>query len=88
MRFKSREERERYMDNLERQIEHQREQMQRTLDQMEGSARRRRALKSKLRSSLPGFPGRAFVTDAEEREGATEQQQDGEVPRRWWEFWR
>lgn len=87
MRFKNREERERYMDNLERQIEHQREQMQRTLDQMEGSARRRRALKSKLRSSLPGFPGRASVRDAEEREEATERQ-DSEAPRSWWEFWR
>ncbi len=87
MRFKSREERERYMDNLERQIERQRQQMQRTLDQMEGSARRLRALKLKLRRSLPGFPGRASVTDAEERDGATEQQ-DGEVRRRWWEFWR
>ncbi len=87
MRFKNREERERYMDSLERQIEHQREQMQRTLDQMEGSARRRMALKSKLRSSLPGFPGRAFFRDAEEREEATERQ-DSEAPRSWWEFWR
>ena len=87
MRFKNREERERYMDSLERQIEHQREQMQRTLDQMEGSARRRRALKSKLRSSLPGFPGRALVRDTEEREEATERQ-DSEAPRSWWEFWR
>ena len=87
MRFKDREERERYMDSLERQIEHQRERMQRTLDRMEGSARRRETLKSKLRSTLTGFPGRARVRDAEEREEATEKQQDGGAPRRWWE-WR
>ncbi len=87
MRFRNREERERYMDSLERQIEHQREQMQRTLDQMEDSARRRRALKSKLRSSLPGFPGRASVRDTEEREEVTERQ-DSEALRSWWEFWR
>ena len=88
MRFRNREERERYMDSLERQIEHQREQMQRTLDQMEGSARRQQTLKSKLRSSLANFPGRASVRDAEEREEATEKQQDSKAPRSWWEFWR
>jgi hypothetical protein len=31
--------RERYMDDLERQMEDQREQIQRTLDRMEGSGR-------------------------------------------------
>jgi hypothetical protein len=90
LRFRNREERERYMDSLERQIEHQREQMQRTLDRIEGSARRRMTLKSKLRSSLAGFPGRARVLgDVEESEGATEKQEDdGEAPRSWWEVWR
>ena len=88
MRFRNREERERYMDSLERQIEHQREQMQRTLDRMEGSARRRRTLKSKLRSSLTSFPGRTSARDAEGREEATEKQQDGEAPRIWRELWR
>ncbi len=58
MRFRNREERERYMDSLERQMEHQRQDIQRTLDQLEGSGRRRTALE-KLRSSLPGIPGRS-----------------------------
>ncbi len=88
VRFRNREERERYMDSLERQIEHQREQMQRTLDQMEGSARRRRTLKAKLRSTLTRFPSRAPVRGAGEREEATEKQQDAEAQRSWWEFWR
>ena len=88
MRFRNREERERYMDGLERQMEHQREQMQRTLDQMEGSARRRRTLKAKLRSTLTSFSSRASVRGAGEREEAMEKQQDGEASRSWWEFWR
>ncbi len=88
MRFRNHEERERYMDSLERQIEHQREQMQRTLDQMVGSARRQRTLGSKLRSTLTSFPGRASVRDAEEREEVAEKQQDSEALRSWWEFWR
>jgi hypothetical protein len=35
-----RKERERYMDDLERQMEDQREQIQRTLERTEGSGRR------------------------------------------------
>ncbi len=88
MRFRNREERERYMDSLERQIEHQRDQMQRTLDQMEGSARRRRTLRSRLQSSLTGFPGRGSVRDAEESDETTQKQEDDGAPRSWWEFWR
>ena len=71
MRFRDREERERYMDSLERQMEYQRQEIQRTLDQIEGSGRRRTALE-KLRSSLPSLPSRASVRDAGDREPASE----------------
>jgi hypothetical protein len=71
-RFRDREERERYMDSLERQMEHEREQIQRTLDRTtEDSDRRRKALE-KLRSALPSFPGRTPVRDAAEHETPTE----------------
>jgi hypothetical protein len=71
-RLRNREERERYMDSLERQMEHEREQIQRTLDGMaEDSDRRQKALE-KLRSALPSFPGRTPVRDAAERETPTE----------------
>jgi hypothetical protein len=87
MRFRDREERERYMDSLERQMEHERERIQRTLNRMEGSVRRRTALE-KLRSSLANFPARGPAPDVEEREAVTERP-DGEAPRRsWWGFWR
>jgi hypothetical protein len=87
MRFRDREERERYMDSLERQMEHERERIQRTLNRMEDSVRRRTALE-KLRSSLPSFPARGPERDAGEREALTERP-DGEAPRRsWWQFWR
>ena len=57
-RFHNREERERYMDSLEWQMELQREQIDRTLEQTsEDSDRRRKALE-KLRSSLTSLPGR------------------------------
>src|SRR5215212_4175033 len=63
-----REERERYMDSLEQQMEEQREQIQRTLDQTtEDSDRRRKALE-KLRSALPSFPSRTPVRGAPVRE--------------------
>jgi hypothetical protein len=73
MRFGDREERERYMDSLEWQMEHQREEIQSTLDRtIEGSDRRRTAIE-KLRSSLPGFPGLTPPTrDAEGRETSTQ----------------
>jgi len=71
-RFRDREERERYMDSLERQMEHEREQIQRTLDRTtEDSELRRKALE-KLRSSLPSFPDRTPVRGAAERERLTE----------------
>jgi hypothetical protein len=60
------------MDSLERQMEHQREQIDRTLERTtEDSDRRRKALE-KLRSSLPSFPGRTPVRGAAERERPTE----------------
>ena len=88
MRFRNREERERYMDSLERQMEQQRQEIERTLDEIEGSSRRRTALE-KLRSSLPSLPGRTSVRDVErgEREAAKERP-DSEAPRNWWQFWR
>src|SRR5918995_5357018 len=71
-RFHNREERERYMDSLEWQMEHQREQIQRTLGRTtEDSDRRRKALE-KLLSALPSFPGRTPVRDAAEGETPTE----------------
>ncbi len=76
-----REERERYMDSIERQMEHQREQIQRTLDRTtEGSDRRRRALE-KLWSSLPAFPSRTPARDTEERE---KRAREPSVLRPWW----
>ena len=71
-RLRNREERERYMDSLERQMEHQREQIDRTLERAtEDSDRGRKALE-KLRSSLPSFPGLSPVRDAVERETPTD----------------
>ena len=71
-RFRDREERERYMDSLERQMEHEREQIQRTLDRTtEDSDRRRKALE-KLLSALPSIPDRNPVRGAAERERLTE----------------
>ncbi len=70
-RFRDSQDRERYMDSLERQMEHQRQEIQRTLDRIEGSGRRRTALE-KLRSSLPSIPGRTSTRDAGELETATE----------------
>jgi septal ring factor EnvC (AmiA/AmiB activator) len=95
-RFRNREERERYMDSLEWQMEHQREQIQRTLDRTtEDSDRRRKALE-KLRSSLASFPSRTPVRGAAERKTPTEQirsdkpsgreksPQKLSEPRSWW----
>jgi hypothetical protein len=86
MRFGDRKERERYMDSLEQQMENQREQIQRTLDRMEGSSRRRVVLE-KLWSSLPSLPGRTSVRDPGEREAATEKRPDSEASRSWWMLW-
>jgi len=71
-RFRDREERERYMNSLERQMENQREQIQLTLDRAtEDSDRRRKALEM-LRSVLRSFPARTPVRGATEREGPIE----------------
>jgi hypothetical protein len=70
--FRNREERERYMDSLEWQMEHQREQIDRTLERTtEDSDRIRKALE-KLRSSLPSFPGRTPLRRAAKHETPTE----------------
>jgi hypothetical protein len=87
LRFRDREERERYMDSLEQQMENQREQIERTLDRTEGSGWRRRTLE-RFRGSLPSFPGRTPVRDAEEPEAVTDKRPDSEASRLWWEFWR
>jgi glutamyl-tRNA reductase len=55
-RFRDREERERYMDSLERQMEHEREQIQRTLDRTTGDSDRRQKALEKLLSALPSVP--------------------------------
>jgi hypothetical protein len=71
-RFRDREERERYMDSLERQMEHEREQIQRTLDRTTGDSDRRQKALEKLLSALPSFPGRNPVRGAAERKRLTE----------------
>jgi hypothetical protein len=86
VRFRDREERERYMDSLERQMVHQREQIEHTLDELQGSGRQT-ALK-RLRSSLPNFLNRTSVRDAEGEREATTERPDGEASRNWWQFWR
>ena len=64
MRFTDSEDRERYMDSLERQMEGQREQIQRTLARIESSGRRWTILE-RLWNSLPSFPGRTPAQDAD-----------------------
>jgi|ERR671911_547198 hypothetical protein len=96
-RFRDREERERYMDSLEWQMEHQREQIQRTLERTtEDSDRGWKALE-KLRSSLTNFPGRTPVRGAAEREmltktirsdtpsGREKSPRKPSDPRSWWQ---
>ncbi len=87
MRFRERRKRERYMDNLERQMEHQREQIERTLEGIEGRGRRRTVLE-KLWSSLPNFPGRSSVREAEREHEAATERSNSDTPRHWWGFWR
>jgi hypothetical protein len=62
------------MDSLERQMERQRQEIQRILDRIEGSGRRRTVLE-KLRSSLPSIANRTSVRKAGERETTTEKQE-------------
>ena len=87
MRFRDREERERYMDRLERQMELQREQIQHTLNQSKGSGRLRTTLE-KLWETLPSFPRRtASAGNAKEHRTATGEP-DSEVERSWWKVWQ
>ena len=71
--FRNREEREQYMDSLEWQMEHERDQIQRTLEQMTEDSDRRRKPLEKLRSALPSFPSLSPMRGAAERETPTEQ---------------
>ena len=94
--FRNREERERYMDSLERQMEEQREQIQSTLDRMTEDSDRRRMALEKLRSSLPSLPGRTPVRGAPIREepiepirsetssAGEESARKPSAPRSWW----
>jgi hypothetical protein len=86
LRFRNREERERYMDSLEHQMEHQREQIQRTLDQTKGSGRLRRALEKRW-GTLPSFPRRTSARNAGE-DGTATGPSDSDASRRWWKVWR
>ncbi len=79
MGFRNREERERYMDSLE-------QQMERTLDQTKGSGRLRTVLET-LRDTLPSFPRRASTRNGRERGVATERP-ESEAPRSWWKIWQ
>jgi hypothetical protein len=96
-RFGDRGERERYMDSLERQMEHEREQILRTLDRMTEDSDRRRKTLEKLRSALPSFPSRTPMWGAVERERPTEPMgsetpsaleespRKASEPRSWWQ---
>ena len=86
MRFNDRQERERYMDSLERQMEQKREEIGRSLDEIQGSGRQT-ALK-RLRSSLPSFLNRTSVRDVEGEGKAATERPDDETSRNWWQFWR
>ena len=86
MRFNDRQERERYMDSLERQMEQKREEIGRTLGEIQGSGRR--TALNRLRSSLPSFLNRTSVREAEEEREAATERPDGEASRSWWQVWR
>ena len=65
-RFGNREERERHMDDLEWQMGHQREEIQRTLDRtLEGGGSEGRTALEKVWGSLPGFSGRTRMRGPE-----------------------
>ncbi len=86
VRFNDRQERERYMDSLERQMEHQRQEIERTMEEMQGSGRQ--TVLKRLRSSLPSLPSRTSVWDAEGEHEPAKKQPDGEASRTWWQVWR
>ena len=77
-RFGDRGERERYMDSLERQMEHQREEIQSTLDQASEVSVRKWALTEKLRRSLPGFASRISMRATGELEESLQAQESAE----------
>jgi hypothetical protein len=81
-----REERERYMDSLEQQMERQREQIERTLEHTKGSGRLRAAL-GKIRGNLPSVPLGTSARNAGKR-GAVTERPDNEATRKWWKVWR
>ena len=84
--FRNREERERYMDSLEQQMVHQRELIERTLEQTKGSGRLRTVLET-LRDTLPSFPRRASTRNGRDRGVATERP-ESEGTRSWWKIWQ
>jgi hypothetical protein len=84
--FRNHEERERYMDSLERQMEHQREQIQRTLEQAKGSGRLQTVL-GKLRGTFADVPLRTSARNAGKR-GTAAERPDDEATRRWWKVWQ
>ena len=86
VRFRDRDERERYMDSLERQMERQREHIEHTLNEIEGSGRR--TALGKLWSSLPRFLRRTSVRDTEGEGEAVTDRPNSEAQRSWWQFWR
>jgi hypothetical protein len=87
LRFRDYQERERYMDSLERQMEHQREEIQCTLDQAKGSGRIRTTLE-KLWGTLPSFPRRTTSAQNAEERGAAIQRPESESPRSRWKLWK
>jgi hypothetical protein len=86
VRFRDREERERYMDTLERQMELQREQIQHTLDQTKSSGRLRTGL-AKLWETFPNFPRRTSARNGE-KHGAATGESRSEAARSWWKVWQ
>ena len=74
-RFDDLEEREHYMDGLERQMERQRQQMQHTLNQTMMNSNRRREALEKLWSYLPSLPDRTTVRSATKRGMSTKSMQ-------------
>ena len=71
-RFDNREERERYMDGLERQMERRREEISRGLERTMDDPSGLRPALERLRKSIPGLPRRGSGRDAGGRETPAE----------------
>jgi hypothetical protein len=71
MRYEDRQDRERRVDALEREMEELRDQIQRTLDGMEGRGQRRKIL-GRVRSSLPNLPRRTPAQSTKTHEDTPE----------------